>query len=157
MPSNTLKPMFQRTGPLIHTSPDRLDKQALAHMMPHRALLKLLASSTFHPTLLSSLRLQLPKPQCLSPSRLTKESSKCTLTVSSIPLSVVPRLITPLLLSAMDLRMARNTTSLETPGPNLGEKWATSELPSRKVQESVVSKWSPSTHPSRIEANLFLL
>merc|ERR1712151_98554 len=87
-------------------------------------------------------------PQPLLPFRPTSLSSKCTTEVFLTLPSAEPNLTTVSSQSAMELKTARTTTSLRTPGAHLGEIKDLSRLPiTEMVMVSAVFRWMLSVQP----------
>jgi len=82
----------------------------------------------FDPTMLRNSELLLRKVQYLSQLKLTNPFSNFTKAVSSTQHHVVPNLITVFLLLDMEVKEAKNTSSLRTPGAHHGVTEATSRL-----------------------------
>jgi len=108
--------------------------------------LRLIKLPKFHNFQLMPLRLPSLTDQPLSPLRLIDLPSKDTEVESSILKNAVPTSITPSLVSDMDLREDKITTSSETHGVEAGESKVTLESPPSQEDQrvSVVSNKNPS-------------
>ena len=146
-PSSTSRSTDKPSSLNTHTPLDTEPPAPASRILPNSVRSLSPDTSPLEETAFPNLRLPLTRTSSPSPSRPTNQSSKCTTAVSSTPPLAEPNSTTPSLPLDTVPRVARTTTSSETPGVLPGETKVTSRSPPSRDQVSAVSRCNPSTQP----------